>query len=131
MKLIKSSYKIIPQEAGLEGIYKAIERAGRTCYKSEDKITDTSAKKFVDRMIKSGHNAMLEFGTVYLKCPVTYYNVVFTEELQEDNPLRKYEEENHSRSCVCNEADSKDYCFVTTNYRVLVENNWLNDHWIH
>ena len=43
MKLIKSSYKIIPQEAGLEGIYKAIERAGRTCYKSEDKITDTSA----------------------------------------------------------------------------------------
>ena len=53
MKLIKSSYKIIPQEAGLEGIYKAIERAGRTCYKLEDKITDTSAKEFVDRMIKS------------------------------------------------------------------------------
>ena len=66
MKLIKSSYKIIPQEAGLEGIYKAIELAGRTCYKSEDKITPVSAEEFVNRMIKSGHHAMLEFGTVYL-----------------------------------------------------------------
>ena len=75
MKLIKSSYKIIPQEAGLEGIYKAIERAGRTCYKSEDKITDTSAKEFTERMIKSGHTAMLEHGTVYLKCPIAVYGV--------------------------------------------------------
>ena len=73
MKLIKPSYKIIPQEAGLEGIYKAIELAGRTCYKSEDKITDTSAKEFVDRMIKSGHGAMLEFGTVYLRIPIEEY----------------------------------------------------------
>ena len=32
MKLIKPSYEIIPQEAGLEGIYKAIERAGRVQY---------------------------------------------------------------------------------------------------
>ena len=70
MKLIKSSYKIIPQEAGLEGIYKAIERAGRTCYKSSDKITEDSAKPFVDRMVKSGHHAMLEFGTVYLDFPL-------------------------------------------------------------
>ena len=73
MKLIKSSYKIIPQEAGLEGTYKAIERAGRTCYKSEDKITDTSAKEFVDRMVKSGHGAMLEHGTVYLRIPIEEY----------------------------------------------------------
>ena len=36
-------------------IFKQIELAGRTCYKSEDKITDTSAKEFVERMIKSGH----------------------------------------------------------------------------
>ena len=73
MKLIKPSYEIIPQEAGLEGIYKAIERAGRTCYKSSDKITEDSAKPFVDRMIKSGHGAMLEFGTVYLRIPIEEY----------------------------------------------------------
>ena len=47
-------------------VYKQIELAGRTCYKSEDKITEDSAKEFVDRMIKSGHGAMLEHGTVYL-----------------------------------------------------------------
>lgn len=67
MKLIKPSWKILEQESGIDGIYKAIERAGRTCYKSEDKITENSAKPFVDRMVKSGHGAMLEHGTVYLK----------------------------------------------------------------
>ena len=66
MKLIKPSFNIIEQQSGLEGMYKQIEIAGRTCYKSEDKITETSAKDFVDRMIKSGHGAMLEHGTVYL-----------------------------------------------------------------
>ena len=73
MKLINQSYKIIKQEPGLDGIYKAIEQAGRTCYKSSDKITDTSAKEFVDRMVKSGHGAMLEFGTVYLRIPIEEY----------------------------------------------------------
>ena len=67
MKLIRPSFEIIDQQSGLEGVYKQIELAGRTCYKSEDKITETSAKEFVDRMIKSGHGAMLEHGTVYLK----------------------------------------------------------------
>ena len=40
---------------------KCIEAAGRTCYKSEDKITEESAEGFVDRLNKSGHTAMLEF----------------------------------------------------------------------
>ena len=35
MKLIKPSFEIIPQSEGLDGIYKQIEIAGRTCYKSE------------------------------------------------------------------------------------------------
>ena len=73
MKLINSGYKIIPQDPGLDGIYKAIEMAGRTCYKSENRITKDSAKDFVDRMIKSGHGAMLEFGTVYLRIPIEEY----------------------------------------------------------
>ena len=64
---------IIPQEPGLLGVYKAIELAGRTCYKSENKITPDSAKEFVDRMVKSGHGAMLEFGTIYLRIPIEEY----------------------------------------------------------
>lgn len=55
MRLIKPSFEIWEQEAGLEGVFRQIERAGRVCYKSEDKITETSAKEFVDRMIKSDH----------------------------------------------------------------------------
>lgn len=37
MKLIKPSFEIWEQPSGLEGVYKQIERAGRICYKSEDK----------------------------------------------------------------------------------------------
>ena len=48
MRLIKPSFSIWDQQEGLEGIYKQIERAGRVCYKSEDKITEDSAKDFVD-----------------------------------------------------------------------------------
>ena len=53
-------------------MYKQIELAGRTCYKSEDKITIDSAKGFVERMVKSGHGAMLEHGTVYLYIPYAW-----------------------------------------------------------
>lgn len=67
MRLIESSYKIIPQEPDLDGIYKMCEIAGRTAYKSEDRITEGSAKKFVEALMKLNHGAVLEHGTVYLK----------------------------------------------------------------
>lgn len=73
MRLIKPSYKIIKQELGINGIYKMIEYAGRICYKSSDKITEDSAKPFVDRMVNSGHGAMLEHGTIYLRIPIEEY----------------------------------------------------------
>ena len=73
MRLINPSFEIWEQEPGLEGIYKAIERAGRVCYRSEDKITEDSAKPFVDRIIKSKHGSVLEHGTVYLAIPMTTY----------------------------------------------------------
>jgi len=69
MKLIESSVELLKQEPGMSGINKMIELAGRTCYKSEDKITEDSAEAFVQRMINSHHTAMLEHGTVYLKIP--------------------------------------------------------------
>ena len=68
MKLLESKAEYLPQENGIEGIYKIIEVAGRTAYNSQDKITPDSAKSFVDRMIKSKHGACLEHGTVYLYC---------------------------------------------------------------
>lgn len=124
MRLIKPSFEIWDQQGGLEGIYKQIERAGRVCYKSEDKITETSAKEFVERMIKSGHGAMLEHGTVYLKAKTTIYGGMGSEIIE--CPLYKYSENPYSVVKKDNEC-FPDYLYVTTNYRVLVENGWIDD----
>ena len=108
---------LIQQEPGLDGMFRHIERCGRTCYKSEDKITDSSADTFVANLIKNKHYAILEHGTVYLtvshKTPpindiTTYYS--------------RYKENPYS---VVNTDD--DFVYVTTNYRVLLENGWLDD----
>lgn len=125
MKLIKPSFEIWEQPSGLEGVYKQIERVGRVCYKSEDKITEDSAKPFVDRMIKSGHGAMLEHGTVYLKCETEVINrYIHPEDGEEEdfNKLEKYEYNSYSVT-----SDDGIYLYVTTNLRVLVENGWLDD----
>lgn len=98
----------------INSVYRQIEIAGRTCYKSEDKITETSAKEFVDRMVKSGHGAMLEHGTVYLKVP----NSVVDEGFQFGtnwstlclNPYTRY-------------ISDGDYYYYTTNYRVIIEHD--------
>ena len=59
MKVIKPSFEIItPIDS--EQILKTIEAVGRTCYKSEDKITDTSCESFVGGIIKRGHEAVIE-----------------------------------------------------------------------
>lgn len=118
MKLINSSFEIIEQQSGLEGIYNHIELAGRTCYKSKDKITESSAKPFVDRMIKSGHGAMLEHGTVYLMIP----DKEAWDAIGDNWVLDNYGACPYS---VIN-CDTQGY-YITTNYRVLVENGWLDD----
>ena len=114
MKLIESSVQIIEEKDP----YKMIQLAGRTCYKSEDKITENSAKEFVDRMIKLGHGAMLEHGTIYLKIDKT-----------EDGhlpPARLYwSDGNHKKYTRVRKHGNSIY--VTTNLRVIVENNRLDD----
>ncbi len=66
MKLIKPSYEILTKING-EEILKNIERAGRTCYKSEDRITEDSAKKFIASIMKSGHESVIEHESVSVK----------------------------------------------------------------
>ena len=119
MRLIKPNFEIWNQGEGLEGVYKQIERAGRICYKSEDKITETSAKDFVERMIKSGHGAMLEHGTIYLYLP-PYSSITFHK--YRDNKYSKYKEVRETEV-----SSPKIHKYVTTNLRVLVENEWLDD----
>jgi len=53
-------YFVIEDDIDTEKIMKAIERAGRTCYKSEDNINEESAEKFVENIIKKGHESVIE-----------------------------------------------------------------------
>ena len=122
MKLVHPSFEICEQGPDLEGIYEAIERAGRTCYKSKRPEGQT-AKDFVDRMIASQHYAMLEHGTVYLCIiPTEYGMFVNTDEIKDI--VDRYK--NNPYSKVIEYPKQPGYA-VTTNYRVLVENGWLND----
>lgn len=126
MNLVKASFEFIEQEPGLKGCFKQIERAGRTCYKSEDKITDTSCEEFVSRMVNSGHGAMLEHGTVYL-----YRTFESKEECMFSDFTLNYHENPFSkvvrvRDDMAN-PKGKQHLYITTNYRVLVENGWLDD----
>ena len=115
MKLINQSYGICKTHGyTLQDIYKDIERATRVSYKSEDKITEDSAEKMVKRLINMRHYSPLEFGTVYLKFPNTSLGEVDVEKY-ETNPF----------SAVTITKDSTRY--VTTNYRVIVENRWEDD----
>lgn len=127
MKLIKPYFEILPQSEGLEGIYKQIELAGRTCYKSEDKITEDSAKGFVDRMITSNHLAMCEHGTVYLYVEYTSPTEDFIKYNEGIEIKTKYSRNKYSKVTSVVENNYKTKCYITTNLRVLVENVWLDD----
>lgn len=120
-------------------MYQHIERCGRTCYRSSDKITEDSAKPFVERMIKSNHTAMLEHGTIYL-------TITYNPENKEDRKLLgKYFGNPYTKviSKVLESPDlnkpvseqkigetvrvTKAIAYITTNYRVIIENNLQDD----
>ena len=66
MKIIKASYEILTP-INRKKILRTIEKAGRTCYRSEDKTTDGSAAKFVRMLVKNGHLAMIEHQALSVK----------------------------------------------------------------
>lgn len=112
MKLIKPSYEFWEQKEGLSGVEAQIERAARVCYASEPK---GEVGELLGKLIKAKHYAMLEHGTVYLMidCSGRLIDVA-----------NKYIQNKYSK--VSLHSDGVHYC-ITTNYRVLVENNWLDD----
>jgi len=66
VKIIKPSFEILSKIDG-EEILKNLELVGRVCYKSEEKITEDSARKFVKGIIKSGHETILEHEKVTVR----------------------------------------------------------------
>lgn len=106
MKIIKSSVEILPQEEGVVGMLKHIEKLGRLAYKSEDKITEDSYIKFVDMLKNRGHWAVFDSGTVYMVIP---RSVKWVNKLM-GNPYSRVE------------YDERKYrYFITTNYRVILK----------
>lgn len=70
MKVVNPSIEVFfwkPDCDNINTIEEAIELFSRTCYKSEDKITEDSANAFVRSLRKRGHHAMLEFGYAVVK----------------------------------------------------------------
>ena len=138
MKLINPSVELIQQQSGLLGMYKHIERCARTCYKSEDKITEDSYMTIYNNLVQRGHLAMLEHGTIYLyykECCYSNEDIAF---------MNKYKSNPYSKviSLGCDDTRYPDGIFhdimggpatgdceyvITTNLRVIIENHWEDD----
>lgn len=191
MKIIPSSVQILDNDWSIKGIFRAIERAGRTCYKSvgtryfrlpegpenslesnlikqaqsdvrvvckkgadfdpayylsipnkfigdylnieqfdEETFEDSpyyenlTAEDFVNMLVKSGHGAMLEHGTVYLQIN-TFLDI--SERIKLDERVHQYNSNRFTKVNSRYIGQGIWRYYITTNLRVLVENNWLDD----
>ena len=136
MELIKPNAEIWEQGNTIEDIWKHIARCTRVCYQSTPKNDGETDEEFVKRVIlrpdsSTGelnfdkiHGAMLEHGTIYLE--IYCYNGC-----EDDNYYKIINYRENKYSIVNNifyngESIAKNFA-ITTNLRVLYENNWLND----
>lgn len=129
MKLIDVSViNITPSHNTLRDVFKMIEIAGRTCYKSEANITDDSAQKFTERMIASKHTSMLEHGTLYLDVPLGNLgddreymwksSIIQIFKKNKYSRVNKYKQEHNIDDNI---TINVDHYAITTNYRVFIE----------
>ncbi len=128
MKIIKPYY-IIEDELNEDIILKKIEKAGRTCYKSEANIKEDSAQKFVSNIIKRGHESVIEHEkiTIRLIC-----DRGVTHELVRHR-IASYSQEstrycNYSNEKFENELTFIEPCFFNQNTENDIKNKeiWLN-----
>lgn len=136
MELVRPSAEIWEQGTTLEDMWKHIARCTRVCYQSTPKNNGETDEEFVKRVIlrpdsSTGelnfdkiHGAMLEHGTIYLE--IYCYNGC-----EDDNYYKIINYRENKYSIVNNifyngESIAKNFA-ITTNLRVLYENNWLDD----
>ena len=110
MKYKELDTNLVVQQPGIIGMMKHIELCGRVCYHSENNITEDSYQKFVNMQIRDGHFSPLEHGSVYLRIPYSK----LTDDL--------FEFFLHNNYSFLLPSDQKDFFYVTTNYRVIIEN---------
>lgn len=113
MKLIKPDVVVINEKDP----FKKMELAGRTCYKSENRITEDSAKKFCGMLIKNKHLAMAEHA---IFCFVKISGTDDLQYLTEAFGLYK-----NAQFTVTNLGNYKYRFIFTANLRVLIENNLI------
>ena len=139
MKILASTVSIMPQEPGLIGAYKQIEKVGRACWASENLITEDSYKAFVEGLMQREHNAPLEHGTIYLVYMVgsPMYDTSYMLNISDINKFKTnpYSKVVEKRYDVAAEAKNDNWIFefvasfgpstvyyITTNLRVIIEN---------
>lgn len=141
MRILKPKFEILHQpNIGLFGVFEMIKLAGQTCYDSESK---RSPSDFVQMLIKSGHGAMLEHGTVYLKLEITkdnctddfeYKSAGFTAHYNWSDIVgnigAKYRDNHYSFVHYVQHGTTNapvHAYYITTNYRVIIDNGWEED----
>ena len=129
MRIIQPNAIELKQQPGFEGMLKHIELCGRTCYKSEDKITNDSCHRFVNMLREHAHGAMLEHGTVYLTIPLPHSIALdpISEDCKRMKAINNLSSNKYTKA-VCYGLNY----YITTNYRVIVENcleDIMNKYW--
>lgn len=114
MRLVKQKVDVIRScHTDMEGIYKHIEIAARTCKQTIDGITPNSAERMVKMLIDRKHYGMLRHGTIYLTIPNSLFG---------GKNVDKYKANAYTMTKKRGSAT-----YITTNYLVLHENGWWDD----
>ena len=129
MKIVEPQVKVWKQEPTLEGAWHQIARATRVCYQSKPREGE-SDEAFVNRVIlkpatrEDGsidfdkcHGAMLEHGTIYLTIPKNYFV----------SRTIHYIHNKYSKVLFDDLFNDNNNTYITTNMRVILENNWKDD----
>jgi thymidylate synthase complementing protein thyX len=127
MKIIHPSVEYWSQANTLDGIWEHAARCARVCYQSQPVKKGESAKDFLLRTIakngfkkdKSSHMSVLEHATVYLV--VNIQNPFYP------HMCYKYKDNHYSKTCNLIINDTIEGICITTNLRVIIENDWLDD----
>ena len=126
MRLINPSVEIVKQDFGILGIFKQIEKAARNCYKSENKITDNSWEPLLTNIKSRGHLSPFEFGTVYLT--VSHKSPIHDPDYMKIMDIVKFYSHNkYSRIKKYTEDHYEVFYYITTNMRVILENDRIDD----
>lgn len=127
MQIINPSVELWLQENTINGIWEHAAKCARVCYQSQPVNKEESAKDFLLRTIakngfkkdKSSHMSVLEHATVYL--------FVNRHDPFNAHMYNKYSNNPYSKTCNFIINDNIEGLCITTNLRVLVENNWFDD----